>query len=106
MSNTQLEIQNLSKQLTVGREMAILGDYDGALQEFKGIFTTVNTYSKKYDVKKGQQVNESADYYLQEKWNQFKKDLKHEYDMIVQMHKTLQLLEDNDIYKMDSFYEV
>jgi hypothetical protein len=29
--------------------MAILGDYDGALEEFKTIFTTVTSYSKKYD---------------------------------------------------------
>ena len=45
----QVDIQNLGKQLTLAREMAILGDYDGALEEFKTIFTTVNTYSKKYD---------------------------------------------------------
>jgi len=43
---------------------------------------------------------------LQEKWNQFKKDLKHEYDMIVSMHKTLLLLEGNPASSADAQYEV
>lgn len=96
--------------------MAILGDYESALSEFKQVFKTVNDYSKKYDgdtnnskKKYGQsaQNNASADYYLQEKWNQFKKDLKHEYDMIVQMHQTLQQLEDDPFHAIDDFqYEV
>ena len=50
-----------------------------------------------------------------EKWNQFKKDLKSEYDMIVQMHATLLQLEDfppgsvqpptEDFYEVDGFRE-
>ena len=37
------------KQLTLAREMAILGDYDTALSEFKLIFGHVHNYIKKYD---------------------------------------------------------
>jgi len=53
----------------------------------------------------------STDYYLHEKWTQFKKELKQEYDMIAQMHLTLLQLEDNpqvfaSIGPFDEFYAV
>ena len=44
--------------------------------------------------KKASGKAQSADYYLQEKWSQFKKDMKNEYDMIVLMHSTLMQLDD------------
>jgi len=84
------DIQSLVKQLTLAREMAILGDYDMALHEFKQIFKSVHSYSNKYNAPPQKSTNSfaknkssSSDYYLQEKWIQFKKDLKSEYDMIV-----------------------
>ena len=36
-----VEMQNLSKEVTVAREMAILGDYEGAIDRFKMIFATI-----------------------------------------------------------------
>ena len=90
MASHDHEIQVLGKKLTMAREHAILGDYDAALLEFKSIFSQVHSYSLKYngnpsgyDKQSRAGTNSSADYYLQEKWNQFKKDLKQEYDMIV-----------------------
>ena len=62
--------------------------------------------------KKANGKAQSADYYLWEKWSQFKKDMKNEYDMIVLMHSTLLQL-DNTIEPMfgksineDSTYSV
>jgi hypothetical protein len=61
--------------------MAILGDYDTALSEFKDIFSNVHNYSQKYNdtaslaggygAKHGKPVsnNNQNDYYLLEKWN-------------------------------------
>ena len=94
MDSNDQDIQSLNKQLTMARENAILGDYDLALAQFKKIFSDISGYSKKYGAapSAGQgsyskkPVNNQTDYYLQEKWNQFKKDLKSEYDMIVHMH--------------------
>lgn len=105
--------------------MAILGDYDNALAEFKLIFTQVDLYARRYEAnaqQKGgmagrprQVANNSQDYYMVERWNQFKKDLKSEYDMIVQMHSTLMQLEDfppgsvqspsDEFYEVDGFKE-
>jgi len=42
-------ISNLSKEVTCAREMAILGDYDGAIGKFKAIFKSVNQYAKRYE---------------------------------------------------------
>lgn len=112
----EADIQNLFKRLKLARENAILGDYDSALIEFKNIFGLVHAYSSQYN---GQATdvysskfhkpgNNSADYYLLEKWNQFKKDLKSEYDMIVQMHQTLLTLEDSSLHPsmFEELYEV
>ena len=49
MDSLTKSIQNLSKQLTLAREMAILGDYDNALAEFKLIFTQVDLYARRYE---------------------------------------------------------
>jgi hypothetical protein len=73
----EADIQNLSKRLKVARENAILGDYDSALIEFKNIFSHVHAYSSKYNgqpsggysSKFNKAGNNSADYYLLEKWN-------------------------------------
>ena len=94
---------DLGKSVTLAREMAILGDYDSALVEFKIIFQIVNEHAKKYDGS-NKKNNMGDDFYLQEKWLQFKKDLKNEYDLIVQMHETLLQLEDRE--PDESLYEI
>jgi len=49
MEIQRVAIQNLSKEVTCAREMAILGDYDGAIGKFKAIFSAVNQYAKRYE---------------------------------------------------------
>lgn len=60
----------------MAREMAILGDYDTSLNEFKRIFENIHIYSKKYDSEndrgsgysakhgKQPQIATQPDYYL------------------------------------------
>jgi mevalonate pyrophosphate decarboxylase len=49
MAMLRTDIKNLSKEVTCAREMAILGDYDGAISKFKNIFKTVHQYAKRYE---------------------------------------------------------
>lgn len=44
------QIQVISQDVKVAREMAILGDYDKSIAKFKQIFSTVHNYSRKYEV--------------------------------------------------------
>lgn len=47
----------MSKEVTCAREMAILGDYDGAIEKFQSIFKAVHSYAKRYEGGGGAQAS-------------------------------------------------
>ena len=49
MKRSDLPPQTLSKEVTLAREMAILGDYESSIIKFKEIFTTIHTNVKKHE---------------------------------------------------------
>ena len=108
--------------------MAILGDYESSIAKFKGLFRIIHQYASRFDKyeqqspasssyaqptassgakKRGQQAQSGSDQYLQEKWSQLKKDIKQEYDIVVQMHTNLFAMTDDEpnheIYVVEGF---
>ena len=43
------QIQVISNDVKIAREMAILGDYEKSIAKFKHIFSIVHNYSKRYE---------------------------------------------------------
>ena len=90
----------------MARESAVLGDYDAAIDQYKAIFSLVAKYTARYEsaratggyaaqttssVKKlsAKAGGDAIDAFLSDKWSVFKKDLKSEYDLIVEVHARL-----------------
>ena len=117
-SSTPVEMQDLSKEVTVAREMAILGDYERSIAKFKQVFATITIQIRRYDVgpnsKLGGYANPTAssqqkkrkageeggaaftDAYLYEMWSEMKRALKNEYDQIVGLNSMLSRLDSAD----------